>query len=88
MQGMEKWEGTLAKVFNERLSELEPLMQSPSQLYALKAKTIQIIRESDISREQDKERAITIFNKIHNYSLFLSTLATYLTGIKVSWRNN
>ena len=84
MKNMEKWNGTIARALNDRMSELEPLLQSPSQFGALKVKVNEIISNADLNRKEDGERAIRILSKINKYSLYLSSLAAYMSGMTVS----
>lgn len=84
MEGMKNWKGTIANALNQHINELAPLMDSPKQLPALKAKVNYIIQHAELNRENDREEAINILTGIKSYTHYLSTLATYLTGMKVS----
>lgn len=81
---IDKRRGTIAYALNERMSEIEMYMQSPKQFPLLKEKVKDIIREAYLTNEMDREQALNVFDGIRNYNLFLSTFATYITGIKVS----
>lgn len=83
-QDIDKRRGTIAYALNERMSEIEIYMQSPKQFPLLKEKVKEIIKEAYLTSEADREKALRVFDGIRNYSLFLSTFATYITGIKVS----
>lgn len=83
-QDIDKRKGTIAYALNERMSEIEMYTQSLRQFPLLKEKVKDIIREAYLTSETDRQKALKVFDGIRNYNLFLSTFATYITGIKVS----
>jgi len=84
MEGMNNWKGTIAYALNQHISEIDYLMDSPSHLSALKGQVNKIIQNAELNSEKDRQQAIRILSGINNYHHYLSSLAAYMTGMKVS----
>ena len=78
-RSIEQIPGTIAYVLNEHKEELFSI----NNPFTMKQKAIEIVSNSNINIEQDREDFISRLNK-KNGSNILSTLAAYMTGIKVS----
>ena len=75
--------GSIAKALNNHMKELEPFMNSPTQLPKLKEKVNSIILSDEVGESFGKEKAIRVLSGINNYGKYLSALAAYISGITI-----
>ena len=71
--------GTIAYELNQHMDELAKITNARE----LKLKIINILQTADIKKEQDRQKCISILCSCSSLSQLLSTIATYLTGVKV-----
>ena len=76
---------SIKTVLEAHKDEIYSLCYSRSQFSQLINKVDEILESSDLKGNESAVEAKGILNKCsRNYNLYLSTLMTYMTGIKVS----
>lgn len=71
-------EGTVANILAQRMGELKDI----DNVNDLKSKLIQIVKESNIADKAAAKQFLFKLNKCYNRNAVLSTIASYMTGIK------
>ena len=71
-------QGTIANVLSTHMKELDGI----DNVGALKAKVAEIIKSSDIANKPAAKQFLLKMNKCYNKNAALSTIASYMTGIK------
>lgn len=80
-RSLDKIPGTIAKVLNDNRTEIYDLIGA-NKMEDARAKVLDILDSPDIKDEAARAKAKDVFSKIHG-NQFLSTLVTYMTGLKV-----
>lgn len=80
---LQKVGGSIANVLNQHIKELEPLMNSPAQLPLLKEKVNKLLLSDEVGQSFGGDKAAKILGNITNYGHYLSTLASYMTGVTI-----
>ena len=71
--------GTIAYALTQNVNE----WKQATTVSELKQKALDIINRSEIKSEKDKKDFISILNQGKSVSNLMSTLGTYMTGMKV-----
>ena len=74
-----KTPGTIAKLLNDHMDEINAAATS---VFALKAKLKEIVNNSDLADKPAAQKFNAVMDSKKNVSALLSTIATYMTGMK------
>lgn len=74
-----KTPGTIAKLLNDHMDEINAAATS---VFALKAKLKEIVNNSDLANKPAAQKFNAVMDSKKNVSALLSTIATYMTGMK------
>ena len=74
-----KTPGTIAKLLNDHMDEIN---QASTSVPAMKAKLKEIVNNSDLASTEAAKKFNTVMDSKKNVAALLSTIATYMTGIK------
>lgn len=76
---------SIKTVLTAHRDEIYKFCDRPSQFKQLHQKVLDILKSDELKGNQSVLEAIDILNRCsHNYTKYITTLTTYMTGIKVS----
>lgn len=83
---MKKYQSKSIKtVFNAHLNEIYAYLNFKEEFSALKEKVNNLLDDEELKNNESVQEAKQIFKQCsNNYNRYVSTLLTYITGIKVS----
>ena len=82
MKNLPTKKGTIAYILNQHMNEIFSLINA-NNISGARKLALELIKDKSISDKQAVITASEIFNK-SNDNLFLSSLMSYMTGMKVS----